>query len=113
MRIQTHCPDGTDRHCSGTVPMDLPYTGLRPDAITPTWTTKRGRPHLARITVHPPAGPEWLAANDPWLSYSEIEDIKTDGYFIIEADDFPHHDCCGACGSSESYDDEGNNITAL
>lgn len=113
MLIQTHCPDGTDRHCTGTVPMELPFTGLSRDVVEPHWIEERGREKLDSITIYPPDDPRWLVENEPWLSNADIESIKCDGHFVIESDGFPDHRCCGPCGSSETYDDEGNNITAL
>lgn len=113
MHVQTHCPDGTDRNCRGTVPMELPYTGLTPDDVESHWEERQGNEELTSITISPPADPRWLIGNDRWLSQDDIDNIKVHGFFVVEADDFPPHDCCGACGSSETYDDEGNNITAL
>lgn len=113
MKVDTHCPDGTDRNCSGTVPMELPYMGLKSAAIESNWEKHRGKEELVSISIYPPNDPQWLVANEQWLTPDDIDSIRSDGFFIIESDDFPSHDCCGACGSSETYDDEGNNITAL
>lgn len=113
MQITTHCPDGTDPNCYGTVTVELPYSGLTPDTVRSNWTGEYGDSKLVSAEIWPPAGDDWLKANENWLSESEIDDIKTSGHFIIEYDDLPSHHCCSACGSSETYDDEGNNITAL
>jgi hypothetical protein len=113
MRIEAHCPDGTDRNCHGTVTIDLPYTRLTDENIEPEWVGDESDGELERVTITPPADPQWLTENAPWLSECEVDSINTDGFFVLEASDFPAHDSCPACGSSETYDREGNNITAL
>jgi hypothetical protein len=110
MRIETHCPDGTDPQCFGTVMMELPYTGLSATDVHCNWNEKD---ELESLTIYPPNDLRWIAENERWLSESEIDSIKCDGYFEIEHSDFSDHNCCGACGSSESYNAEGENITAL
>lgn len=113
MNVETHCPDGTDRNCSGTVLMELPFTCLSATAIESHWEAHRGKEELVSITIYPPNDPHWLVENQPWLNQDNIDNIKSHGFFVFDSDDFAPHDCCGACGSSETYDDEGNNITAL
>lgn len=113
MHINTHCPDGSDRHCCQVVRMDLPYTRLTQDSVESHWIEKHGRQELESITITPPEDPQWLVENDQWLRPQDIDSIESDGYFELEADDFPYHGTCGPCGSSETYDDEMNNITAL
>ncbi len=113
MHITTHCPDGTDRNCAGTVTVELPYSGLSSHNINSNWSDGNGDPQLLSVEIWPPDGESWLKANAQWLSESEIDEIKTSGHFIVDYDDLPPHHCCGACGSSETYDEEGNNITAL
>lgn len=113
MYVNTQCPDGTDRHCCQIVRMELPYTGLTANSIQSHWVTHRGREKLECITITPPTSPQWLVENDQWLRAQDIESIASEGCFELEADDFPYHGTCGPCGSSETYDDEMNNITAL
>jgi len=113
MYIISHCPDGTDRNCSGAVRVDLPYTGLTSDNIQSHWTPGQHGDELESITIMPPADPRWIAENVEHLRDSDIEDIAVNGYFELEADNFPYHGVCPACGSSETTDEEGNNITAL
>lgn len=113
MQIITHCPDGTDPNCAGTVTVELQYVDLSPDNIRSNWSEANGDSQLLNVEIWPPADENWLKANEQWLSESEIDDIKTSGHFVLEYDDLPSHHCCGACGSSERYDEEGNNITAL
>lgn len=113
MMIQTHCPDGTDRHCSSTVSMELSYSGLTLHHIQMNWTENKDREELESVTITPPADPRWLIENDAWLRQQDIDSIKANSYFELEADDFPPHGTYGPCGSSETYDDEGNNITAV
>ncbi|EKU84128.1 hypothetical protein [Massilia timonae] len=113
MHIHTHCPDGTDRNCSGTVRMDLPYTGLSRDDIEFHWVSGQRGEELESITITPPADPRWIAENDAHLRNEDIESIKDEGCFTLEHEDFPHHGTCAACGSSETYSEEGENITAL
>lgn len=113
MYVNTHCPDGTDRHCCQMVCMELPYTGLTPSSIESHWVTNQGREELESITITPPADPRWLLENEQWLRPQDIESIASEGCFELEADDFPYHGTCGPCGSSETYDDEMNNITAV
>lgn len=113
MYVNTHCPDGTDRHCCQVVCMELPYTGLSSNSIQSHWVTNQGREELESITITPPADPRWLLKNEKWLRSQDIESIASEGCFELEADDFPYHGTCGPCGSSETYDDEMNNITAL
>jgi hypothetical protein len=113
MYIITHCPDGTDRNCSRTVRMEIPYTGLSHDDIESHWAPGEHGDELESITITPPADVRWLAENAVYLRDEDIESIKDDGYFTLEHEDFPYHGTCAACGSSETYDEEGNNITAL
>ena len=93
--------------------MELPYKGLSPHSIQSQWVTNQGREELESITITPPSDPRWLLENDQWLRSQDIESIASEGYFKLEADDFPYHGTCGPCGSSETYDDDMNNITAL
>jgi hypothetical protein len=93
--------------------MELPYTGLTANSIQSNWITHRGREKLESIIITPPATPEWLVDNDQWLRQEDTESIASEGCFELDAGDFPYHGTCGACGSSETYDAEMNNITAL
>ncbi len=111
--ITTHCPDGTDRNCAGIVTIELPYSGLSSHNITSNWSDGNDT-KLLSVEIWPPLdGESWTKTNAQWLSDFEIDEIKANGHFIVDYDNLPPHDCCGACGSSETYDDENNNITAL
>jgi hypothetical protein len=93
--------------------MELPYTRLTRENVVSEWEGEGDDEELVKVTITPPDDPRWLSENEPWLSECDADSIKTQGFFEIEASDFPDHDCCPSCGSSETYDGEGNNITAL
>lgn len=111
MKIEVHCDDGSDRNCYGTVEIDLPYGGLSTDSVTINWDTEKGKKVVTSVQIFPPNA-DWVRQNKNFLSSSDIESIDADGSFEVEYRDL-EHGVCDACGSDQTYDDEGNNISAL
>lgn len=111
MKIKVHCDDGSDRNCYGTVEIDLPYDGLSSDNVTFNWIKEGGRDIVESVRISPPNA-DWEKQNEDNLSPSEIEAIDLKGFFELGYDELEHK-VCGACGSDQTYDDEGNNISAL
>ena len=113
MKIKIHCDDGSDRKCYGTVETKLPFVGLSRDDVVVSWVETRERREVAEVQITPPNPVEtWLELNGSALSASDIGCIKNKGIFKIEYLDLEHH-VCAACGSDQTYDDDGNNISAL
>lgn len=111
MKIEVHCDDGSDQNCYGAVEIDLPYTGLSDDNVVVNWTTERGRDIVSDVQISPP-NQNWVKQNENSLSDYEIESINENGFFEIAYADLEHK-VCGACGSDQTYDAEGNNISHL
>lgn len=111
MKIKVNCADGTDAQCYGTVEIELPFSGLSEDDVTVNWTTKKGKDVVKSVRIVPPK-PDWVKQNDQHLSKSDVEAIKATGHFDIQPDDL-EQEVCDACGSDQTYDDEGRNISAL
>ena len=111
MKIEVHCNDGSDRNCFGTVEIDLPYRGLSAENVAVNWDTETGK-EVTSVQIAPPNAVDWVKQNENLLNSSDIESIKENGFFEIAYCDLKHT-ICAACGSSETYDDEGNNISAL
>jgi hypothetical protein len=112
MKIEVHCDDGSDPNCYDTVEVDLPFSGLSDDDVKPNWVEDElsKRDVLESVLIYP--SEDWVKQNKNLLDLDQIESIEKNGYFEIQYADLPH-DVCAACGSDESYDSEGNNITAL
>lgn len=111
MKIEVHCDAGNDRNCYGTVEIDLPYGGLSTNNVTINWATERGKEVVTSVQIFSPNA-DWVKQNENSLNPSNIESINADGSFVIEYRDL-EHGVCDACGSDQTYDDEGNNISAL
>lgn len=107
MKIKVYCADGSDRNCYDTVEIELPFSGLTPEHVTAQREDERGRQVAQRVKIAPP-NLDWIGLNKQLLSQSDIESIEENGYFEFEYDKV-----CEACGSDQTYDDEGNNISAL
>jgi hypothetical protein len=109
MKIQVPCADGSDRHCCGFVEVELPYIGLSTNDITVNFHEEDGQDVLECVQVTPP-NPVWVAKNQEFLSPSDLDDIDEYGFFEIKPRDVEA--VCGPCGSDQTYDDEGNNISS-
>lgn len=104
MKISVPCADGTDRHCFGSIDTNLPFPMLGESMVS---VLEDGH---GRVTVQISPTPEWMSRfAAAHLTEYQIESVQQDGYFEYELDE----EVCGACGSDQVYDDEGNNITAL
>ncbi|MBB3185783.1 hypothetical protein FHR95_003376 [Halomonas fontilapidosi] len=91
------CSDGTDRHCTGTVEVPISIERLTAEQLKEIQDSGG-----TRLT------PAQLASFE--LDDQERKELKEFGsvYFDIDIDDI-----CDPCGSDQTYDDEGNNISAL
>lgn len=112
MKIEVNCADGTDAQCFGTVEIELPFAGLSDDDVIVNWTEVREKDVVESVQITPPSSPDWVKQNDEHLSEFDIDAIKATGSFMIQSDDLEEA-VCDACGSDQTYDDEGNNTSAL
>jgi hypothetical protein len=112
MIIKAHCSDGTDQNCCQTVQHELPFFGLNKQNVRSNWVQKVGKRQLKNLQITPPPGDQWIIDNDQWLDYTDVHSIKETGSFIIDYDDLSVH-CCGACGSDQTYNADGENISSL
>ncbi|WP_147364320.1 hypothetical protein [Burkholderia pseudomallei] len=105
MKIEIPCADGTDVNCCGTVEVSLPYPTLELYGCTVTVDE-------SAETVRIDPTPEWLMRYQDTLSEADHESVKEYGYIEPSYRDFGGT-ICGACGSDQTYDAEGNNISHL
>ena len=109
MKIEVPCADGSDRNCYGTVEVDLCYMGLSADDIAVNCIEQDGQDVLESIQITPP-NLDWVIKNKEFLSSSDLEDIDEEGFFEINPRDI--NTVCAACGSDQTYDAEGRNISS-
>lgn len=109
MKIEVPCSDGSDRNCFGVVEVDLTYPGLSADDINVICFEQEGQEVLESIQVTPP-NPSWVTKNQDFLSPSDLDEIDEQGFFEIKPRDI--QTVCCTCGSDQTYDDEGNNISS-
>lgn len=95
MKIKMHCATGSSPDCHLTVEADLPYDGLSTADITTLWATESGRTVVASIRICPPNA-DWVLNNEYLLSSSNIEQIKSQGFFEVHYSDLECKVCC-AC----------------
>ncbi|MEI7841758.1 MAG: hypothetical protein WCI39_01900 [Gallionellaceae bacterium] len=119
MKIEVHCNDGSDPNCHQKVEIDFPFSGLSPSDVKSNWSLKNGREELRGIEISLP-NPDWVKQNESLLKKLSVDvvHIKNDQlleieYRALELAGFFEHATCSSCGSSETYDGEGNNITAV
>ena len=106
MQVSVKCADGSDRNCFGSIGVDV--GDYVTDAYLCTVDVEQdddGNP--AVLIVRP--GDEWLKKHADSLDQWVKDSIAENDFFEVQIESM----VCGACGSSESYDDEGNNITAV
>ena len=105
MKIDVPCADGTDANCSDTVEVPLPYPALELYGCNVTVD------ELAE-TVRINLTTDWLKHYQNTLNADDRESVKDEGYIERPYRDFGGT-ICGACGSDQTYDAEGNNISHL
>ena len=113
-KMFVHCDDGTTPQCRGAVEIELPYFGEYD--VRENWTTEsvmgRARDILKSIDIIPLNIDGWISQNENLLCQFDIESIQKEGFHEVAYSELPHGSC-GPCGSSETYDDNGKNISAL
>lgn len=95
---EVKCGDGSDVNCHGTVDVFIPVHGLSEkqlNEIVDNGSTTITEPQVEMSGIQ--------------LDADQKEELSTDKELLYE---FPIDNICGACGSSESYDSEGNNVTS-
>ena len=105
MKIEIPCADGTDANCVDTVELSLPYPALE---LYGCAVTVDERSETVQIVL----SPEWLTHYEHTLCEGDRESVREDGYIERSYGDFGGT-ICGACGSDQTYDAEGNNISHL
>lgn len=105
MKIQVPCADGTDANCWGTVEISLPYPALELRGCTVTVDE-------SEETVRIDFSPQWLKSYKDKLNKDDLESVNEIGYVERPYRDFGRT-ICGACGSDQTYDKEGNKISHL
>lgn len=95
MKITVHCATGSSPDCYQTVEVDLPYDGLTPQDVHTNWATEDGMKTVTSIEITPSSG-NWIEQNSYLFSPSDIEQIKTHGYFKIQYSELENKSCC-AC----------------
>ncbi|SIN84983.1 hypothetical protein [Paraburkholderia phenazinium] len=105
MKIEIPCADGTDANCRSTVEVSLPYPALELYGCNVTVDA-------SAKTVRIDPTPEWLKRYQDTLSEYDRESVKEDGYIERGYRDFGGT-ICGACGSDQTYDADGSNISHL
>ncbi len=102
MEWELPCADGSDRHCHKHVKVDIPLP-----EIVPTWVSLiDDADDPAMLQISPTQA--WVAKYSSSLDEQQIAQFQQDGFFEQPLE----KEVCAACGSDQSYDDEGNNITA-
>lgn len=104
--IEIPCADGGDRHCFGTVEMQVPVA-LEAEEIN---ELKDG------FSI--PISPDRFKALgiDASLYKEDLEDLENLDDIVeiqmrAEELELDFYIVCGACGSDQDYDDDGNNVT--
>jgi hypothetical protein len=112
MKILVHCDDGSDRNCHGKVETEIPFDGLRDNNVSVNWIDTRDTEEVESVTITPPAPVEqWVLQNRRTLDAHQIDSIKATGSFTLEYTELESV-VCGACGSDQTYDADGKNITS-
>lgn len=112
MYVTVHCDDGSDRNCHEEVKTELSFHNLSSSNVVVNWTVNRGKEEVDIITITPPKPvEEWIDQNSHALDESQIESIRETGSFTIDYRELESV-VCSACGSDQTYDDEGRNITS-
>ncbi len=111
MKISVPCNSGSDRNCVGTVEIDLPYIGLSDEDVSINQTVEGGKPILRSVCISPTLE-NWANLNANFLTQSDIDSLDSDGWFEVEQSRLEHK-VCGPCGSDETYDGDGNNVSGL
>ncbi len=106
MEVQVRCGDGSDPNCSGSITVDI--QGSVPDAYMCRVHVEQGAKSDNPVLIVYPSD-TWLSKHVASLQQWQNDSIARVGYFEVEIES----EVCGACGSSESYDEEGNNITGV
>lgn len=104
-KIEIPCADGTDANCWGTVEVSLPYPALE---LLGCMVTVDESAETVRIAP----SPAWLNQFKDKLGDEDLESVNEFGYIERPYRDFGGT-ICGACGSDQTYDADGNNISAL
>lgn len=100
--MKVRCIDGSDRHCYRTISVNigdyLPIAAFCKIEVVQ-------EDDEAFFKVEPDE--DWCRVYLSTLPDYMQESVAENGHFLVEIEEL----VCGACGSSETYDDEGRNIT--
>ncbi len=97
---EVECSDGSDPNCWGVFDYPVPIVGLTAAQLDDIFDGKEVLLNQKQI-----------AANSLVLTENEIEDLKSDG--VISRQYHVFRPVCGPCGSDQTHDEDGNNITSI
>lgn len=95
---EVKCGDGSDRHCHGTVEVCIAVHGLSENQLK----------DIAEM------GSTVITKQQVEFSLIQLDVDQKEALSLDNEVDYEVHidNICGACGSDQSYDDDGNNITS-
>ena len=92
------CADGGDRHCHGTVEVEIEVENLSIEQIQEL--EDNGQTHLNK---------EQVEISNIKLNEEQRQILSSSGEVYYDCD---INNTCAACGSDQDHDTEGNNTTA-